>query len=157
MERNKHMNVFEEYTHPRGPKMPLENNLTRALAICLEENADFMTIFMKKISKVLKKPSLDKQYINPSSLEKKRCVVNSDMKQYKVGIQLDLVKINDFGTINRIYGLTLATEKYEFKDIETKDEKKREITDIYIQFDKTLIIIEAKRMRRIRLYNSKAK
>ena len=36
MDRNRHMNLFEEYTH--GEKMPLENNLTRGLAIVLEEN-----------------------------------------------------------------------------------------------------------------------
>lgn len=128
MERNRHMNVFEEYIH--GEKMPLENNLTRALAISLEENDRFMDNFIKMLS--------DK--IGDKALRVK--------KDYDVNIQFDLDKIIEIENIKKVYGFALTTEKYDFDEEKKrkKDQKdKKEITDLIINFEQTVIIIEAKR------------
>lgn len=140
MERNKHMNVFEEYSH--GGKMPLENNLTRALAISLEENVLFLKTFLVYISKIINRPSLKKHAMDLSLDNSKK---REKSLNCNVGIQFDLDNVNELGRIDKIYGLTLTTKKYKFEKIKTKKTDKKEITDIIINIDNILVIIEAKR------------
>ncbi len=125
IKRDRHMNLFEEYVH--GEKMPLENNLTRALAIALEENYNLMKEFIKLISK-----KFDEN-------------IPCRKGKYSVGIQYDLDNVADFGELERVYGLTLATEKYEPEQSKNKEDDNKKITDIIISLGQRIIIIEAKR------------
>lgn len=125
MDRDRHMNVFEEYTH--GEKMPLENSLTRALAISLDESGVFMRHFIQMLSERANDPSLKVG------------------KNYNVNIQFDLDRINEIEGIKKIYGFTLTTESYDFDEESSEEQNKKEITDLIISFDHTLIVIEAKK------------
>lgn len=125
MRRNQHMNIFEEYNH--GDRMPLENNLTRALAITLEENTSFMMLFLDELSERFRDPSL------------------KISGEYEVGIQYNLDNINEIGEIEKIYGLTLTTEKSVFEDGDNGSDEKKEITDIIISIDNYVVIIEVKK------------
>ncbi|MCR5430420.1 MAG: hypothetical protein K6E58_04235 [Eubacterium sp.] len=128
IKRDKHMNIFEEYTHSRDDKMPLENNLTRALAISLDESPDLMKQFI--------------DYINQNIFKDYPLEYN---EEYTVDIQFDLDRINEFDCIDKIYGITLTTEKHKFEDKKIEKSDKKEITDVVISLGESVIIIEAKR------------
>lgn len=116
---DKHLNIFTPFSENAR-----ENNLTRALILILQREPLFFSMFLEKIIG----HGLDE------SLLKEEVEFNTQK----------LCKDFNLEGIDKIYGVTLNTDKYE-ENIEESRETENPITDISIQLGNILIIIEVKR------------
>ncbi|MGL5902396.1 MAG: hypothetical protein ACRCZO_06870 [Cetobacterium sp.] len=116
---DRHLSIFTPFSESAR-----ENNLTRALILILQREPLFFSMFLEKIIG----NGLDE------SLLKEDIEFNTQK----------LCKEFDIEGIEKIYGVTLNTDKYE-ENIEESRETENPITDISIQLGNVLIIIEVKR------------
>lgn len=123
---NRHMNIFHHYSHTGT--IPYENNLSRGLAILLNEYPAILFLLLEKIKE------------KSDNIE-----ISIPKNSYEVGFQK---RINSFYEVEKIVGVALTA-----MDLETNGQEDNSgytgaevpITDISIIYDNTLIIIEVKR------------
>lgn len=132
--RDHHLNIFRSY---RDPDV-VENNLTRALAMCLQHDALFFSSFFQYITS---KPKLSDEHLNELLN-----YVDTD-EQIQIDIQIDVSNLAD-ESIEHVYGLTLTTEEIPEKDFEMEiadPGNGRQITDLVIRVRNCLFVVEVKR------------
>jgi hypothetical protein len=126
---NSHLNIFKTYAK-ENRRYQLENDLTRALAICMQEDALFFNEVLGTI--------LNTQYSRElfSDLD--------SMNEVSINIQKNSNEIRDF---EKIFAVSLSehvmTEDHFWK--QNHEVLYDPICDIVININKVLIIIEAKR------------
>lgn len=127
---NRHLNIFEHYTQSNA--LPIENNVSRGLAIVMQENPLLLDRFL--------------DYINASSTAGISVQKHGKAEEIDIGIQQTITKIVDaYPNSKLIIGMTLTTEK-PVKWTERKEKPGDSlITDIVIQCKDSLIVIEVKR------------
>ena len=130
---DRHLNLFEHYTQKES--LPIENNVTRGLAILLNQNSLVLDRFI--------------DYINAKRTDKKTLfpiLKPQKPDDREIGIQQNITKIvQNCPNPQNIIGLTLTTS-YQISMLENKiDDKTSLIVDIAIVCKDTLIIIEIKR------------
>lgn len=127
---NRHLNIFEHYSQANA--LPIENNVSRGLAIVMSENPLLLDRFI--------------DYINANCSIGTEVQKHSKAEDIDIGIQQSVTKIVDaYPSPKLIVGVTLTTEKHvEWSEDITKPGETL-ITDIVIQCKDTLIVIEVKR------------
>lgn len=130
---NRHLNIFEHYTQKGS--LPIENNLSRGLAILLNENHLFLDRFLDMINEKCISNKTSCRVLKPQKLEEK-----------EIGIQQQIAKIaTDFPNPKNVIGITLTT-KVHVEIVENKISANNNlITDIVVICKDTLIVIEVKR------------
>jgi hypothetical protein len=133
LNNNRHLNMFEYYTQKGS--LPIENNVSRGLAILLNQNSLLLDRFI--------------DYVNGKCLDKKStCAVPKPQKftDKEIGIQQQITKIvQSYPNPQYIVGITLTTSS-PISMIENKhDDNNGLITDIVVSCKDTLVIIEVKR------------
>lgn len=126
---NGYMNLFRFYSADRNPA-EIENNLTRALAICIEHDPIFAHSFFSKIMKDVH-----------ISLEEDPAI-NLQVGAPSTGVEYD--------EVNKIYAVSLTNiAKFTQSDYDAADAapegKKGSILDMIFQINGNLIICEAKK------------
>lgn len=130
---NRHLNIFEHYTQKGS--LPIENNVSRGLAILLNQNSLVLDRLI--------------DYINAKCMDKKSsCSVPKPQKlsDKEIGIQQQITKVvQSYPNPQNIIGITLTTSS-PISMIENKnDDNNGLITDIVISCKDTLAVIEVKR------------
>lgn len=127
---NRHLNIFEHYSQANA--LPIENNVSRGLAIVMSENALFLDRFI--------------DLINSNCNVGTHVQKHSNAEDIDIGIQQSITKIVDaYSSPKLIIGVTLTTEKHVEWSEDTIKPGETLITDIVIQCKDTLIVIEVKR------------
>jgi hypothetical protein len=130
---NRHLNIFEHYTQKGS--LPIENNISRGLAILLNENSLVLDRFI--------------DLINSKCIDKKsECIVLKPQRQEDkdIGIQQQITKIvSNYPNPQNIVGITLTTASPINMLENKKDDSNNLITDIVIRCKDTLVVIEVKR------------
>lgn len=126
---NSHLNIFKTYTN-ENRRYQLENDLTRAFAICLQEN----TLFFNDVLKAILEPGDSTELFSD-------IYSNNDIS---INIQRKTSEISDF---EKLYAVSLSehimTEEHFWNQ---KNEAKYDpICDLVININGIAIIIEAKR------------
>jgi hypothetical protein len=125
---NKHLNIYQTYTNTHR-EYQLENDLTRALAICLQEDTLFFHEVLKSIMSSTDR--FDGLFENEESKPK-----------IEISIQKATSSIKDF---EHIFAVSLSeTECGDFWS-QTHNANYDPICDLVIQVNEVLIVIEAKR------------
>lgn len=130
---NRHLNIFEHYTQKGS--LPIENNVSRGLAILLNQNSLVLDRLI--------------DHINAKCIDKKStCAVPKPQKlsDKEIGIQQQITKIvQSYPNPQNIIGMTLTTSS-PISMVENKyDDNNGLITDIVISCKDTLVVIEVKR------------
>ena len=124
---NVHMNIFHHYT--QSGSLPIENNISRGWAILLQEYPALLFMFLEKIRKE-----------NTTNVE-----IPYPDGEYLVEFQRNTT---DFGDADRIVGIALTAEEltddYAVGNVSVASNY-NPITDISLEYDGTIIIIEVKR------------
>jgi hypothetical protein len=127
---NKHLNIYKTYTKVNRENYQLEDDLTRALAIALQENDVFLHQFLKYIltKKENAYSNLFDDYTSKNSIE--------------IDIQKQVESIEGFDHLFavRISGNAMGNDFYS----QNHDEDYNAITDLFIQIDNIAIIFEVK-------------
>lgn len=130
---NRHLNIFEYYTQKGS--LPIENNVSRGLAILLNQNSLVLDRLI--------------DYINVKCMDKKSsCSVPKPQKlsDKNIGIQQQITKIvQSYSNPQNIIGMTLTTSSHISMAENKYDDNSGLITDIVISCKDTLFIIEVKR------------
>lgn len=129
MGSNRHMNIFHHYS--QAGALPIENNLSRGLAILLEEYPAFFLLFLEKLQEKLREKA-DGTFISYP----------------KDGYQVDFQRRTDsFGEAEQLMGVALTAQELSGEDVGAvqTSEDYRPVTDISVNYDDTLIFIEVKR------------
>lgn len=132
--RNK-LNIFEYYS--QSGVLPIENNATRNLSIVLRSNPLCFEVFIRLLEK---KIQIRNPQFNLSN--------NSTKVHRSVDIQQRITSLQY--NIDQIIGVALTTNSnltYDRFVNPSSIEKNGQITDIVIEYDRSLIIIEAKRTK----------
>lgn len=133
LNNNRHLNIFEHYTQKES--LPIENNVSRGLAILLNQNS----------------LALDRliDYINIKCMDKKSsCSVPKPQKlsDKEIGIQQQIIKIvQSYPNPQNIIGMTLTTSSHIGMIENKNDDNNGLIADIVISCKDTLVVIEVKR------------
>ncbi|HYE11114.1 MAG TPA: PD-(D/E)XK nuclease family protein [Patescibacteria group bacterium] len=130
---NRHLNIFEYYTQKGS--LPIENNISRGLAILFNENNLILDRFIDMVNtKCIDKKS-DFFVLKPQKPGDK-----------DIGIQQQITKIvASYPNPQNIIGITLTTSSPTNWIENKKDDSNNLITDIVINCKDTLIVIEVKR------------
>jgi hypothetical protein len=125
---NSHLNIFKSYTN-RNRTYQLENDLTRALAISLQEDALFFHEVFKEISK-------DTNFYNQffESLESETNVI--------IDIQKRASQISDF---DHIFAISLSDSEISDFWKQTYNRNYDPICDLVIKINNIILVFEAKR------------
>ena len=136
-----HMNLFHSYN--QNGSIPIENNISRGLAILLRENRSFLMIFLNFLKEKLNEKYKKEQNIE-SDLNQKDIQIDFPYDSYEVGFQ---TSAEEFDIVKKIIGVTLTSEDLpEFDgNANQEGEDGKRITDIAVAYDDTLIVIEVKR------------
>lgn len=135
---DRHLNIFHHYTQANS--LPIENNLSRGLAIILQEYPAVMMLFIEKLKSQFRKRLKDQ--INPVKTE---LDIDFPKDTYEVDFQR---RTNSFDVFEHIVGVALTAADLQITDNEDDEDATGTtipITDISISYDDTLIIIEVKR------------
>ncbi|MFD2514201.1 hypothetical protein ACFSRY_10010 [Pontibacter locisalis] len=126
--KNRHLNFFHFYAESESVQHQ-ENNLTRALAICLQHDPLFLYTILKKIVGEDLHPQLH--------------LINSD-DEVQISIQQ---QISSLAIAEKVYAVALTENVLDLEGYDTVDiyRNSEPITDMAIRFKDTLIIIEVKR------------
>lgn len=124
-QRNDHLNLFHFYGD--NNEQFIENNITRALAICLENDPILFDRFLRKI--------LREQYED-------LFVTVGESADVTIGIQ---VKCSDFQGVKKVIGVPLTEDELILHSGVVSYERNDPITDLSIQINENLIVFEVKR------------
>ena len=122
---NRHLNIFHHYY--QNGSIPIENNISRGLAIVLQEYPALFLLFLEKIEKQISQKD-----------------IFSVADAYTVNFQK---KISQFESFENVVGVSLTGKDLPepLDDNDVLNSKKDPITDISIEYGDTAIIIEVKR------------
>jgi len=125
---NGHLNLFKYYRQKDA--LPIENNSTRNLGIVIKNNPlvlyDFLDLVSQKSGVEIKKPA------HPS--------------EWFLELQVKIESLaQENMQINNVIGATLTTQETKFYSNSEIDVNNKNITDMVIHSNGTIIIIEAKR------------
>lgn len=127
---NKHLNIYKTYTKVNRKNGELEDDLTRALAIVLQENDVFLHQFLKHILNKKEKAydNLFDDYTNKSPIE--------------IDIQKPVESIEGFDHLFavRISGDAMGNDFFN----QNHDRDYNAVTDMFIKIDSCAIILEVK-------------
>lgn len=128
---NNHLSFFNFFREDKETPETIENNLSRALAICLSREPLLLDGFIMAIAK----DDYDLVTKTPDSV----C---------KVDIQID-TKTLQADDYSKIYAIALTAKDFtninkEFAGLKVKDDQKKTITDIIIELNDILFVIEVK-------------
>lgn len=127
---NKHLNIYKTYTKVNRKNGELEDDLTRALAIVLQENDVFLHQFLKHILNKKEKAydNLFDDYTNKNPIE--------------IDIQKPVESIEGFDHLFavRISGDAMGNDFFN----QNHDRDYNAVTDMFIKIDSCAIIIEVK-------------
>lgn len=127
---NKHLNIYKTYSKVNRENYQLEDDLTRALAIALQENDVFLHQFLKHVlsKKENAYDNLFDDYSNKNSIE--------------IDIQKPVESIEGFDHLFavRISGNAMGNDFYN----QNHNQDYNAITDLFIQIDNIAIIFEVK-------------
>lgn len=129
---NQHLNIFRFYNES-SEKEFIENNLSRAFAICLTNNSLFLNEYIKSIV-----TADDFDYLFSSIGEN---------EQYSIDLQIDTATIEKV-SYRKVYAVAMTTDKnLNMSDFFSQSDfgEKKNITDIIISIKDIAIIIEVKR------------
>ncbi|HAN20680.1 MAG TPA: hypothetical protein DCP51_03235 [Clostridiales bacterium] len=127
---NRHLNIFEHYSQANA--LPIENNVSRGLAIVMSENPLLLDRFI--------------DYLNSKCGTGIEVQKHSKAEDVDIGIQQSITKIIDaYPSPKLIVGMTLTTEKHVEWSEDTTKPGETLITDIVIKYKDTFIVIEVKR------------
>lgn len=124
---NEHLNIFHHYS--QNGSIPIENNISRGLAILFQEYPALLIMFLDKIQ---------------HQVEYYQEALNLD-GVYSVNFQK---RISDFSCPENIVGVSLTVAEgldETWNEIDSKNTTADPITDISIEFNDTIVIIEVKR------------
>ena len=121
---NRHMNVFQAYS--QNGLLPIENNISRGLAILLQEKPGLLMLLLNEI---IKKKKNDTAVSLPTG-------------EYTVDFQRSVKSFEYYSTV---IGVALTSEDIILSEETAVAEDRKYITDISVFYDDTLIIIEVKR------------
>ena len=125
---NKHLNLFKTYAKTNR-NFQLENDLTRALAICLQEDALFFHELIKTV-------------IEDSALYNSLFEDLDGETDVRVEIQKQASNIEDF---DRVYAVSLSESEIADFWSQTANKLYDPVCDLVVKINKVLIVIEAKR------------
>lgn len=125
---NKHLNIFKTYTK-KNRSYQLENDLTRALAICLQEDALFFHEVLKTI-------------INDSGLYNKLFEDLDGDTEVQIEIQKRTSQVDEF---DKIFAVSLSESVMSGFWQQKHNTEYDPICDLVITINNILIVIEAKR------------
>lgn len=128
IQRYDHLNLYHYYSQQGESTLPYENNLSRVLAIILDENPAVFFMFINLLNN--KMPTCD----NIRNIE----------DGYEIGFQKD-TKGNFFENTKKVYGFTLTTENNEGLELKNDNTDRTQISDISILINDIAILIEVKR------------
>jgi len=140
---NHHLNIFRFYNES-NEKIFIENNLSRAFALCLMNDTLFFNEYLRAI-------------IEPEDFDYLFTLIDSDTK-YSIDIQIDTESI-DKESFKKVYALAMTTDKnLDMSDFfsQAQFKEKKNITDIVISIKDIIVIIEVKRTTedcKVQLYN----
>lgn len=124
---NEHLNIFHHYS--QNGSIPIENNISRGLAIVFQEYPTFLLMFLNKIG---------------SQIDEHKEAITID-GEYYVNFQK---RVSDFSCPDNIVGVSLTAKKglgETWDNTQNRETTDDPITDISIEFNDTIIIIEVKR------------
>lgn len=125
---NRHMNIFHAYT--QSDTRPIENNISRGLAILLQEHP---TLLMLLLNGIQKKAKFSGNQILPVP-----------ENEYYLDFQVEASNFD--APVSYLIGVTLTAAEIEDDDAEDSNSSTgKQITDISIRYDEVLIFIEVKR------------
>jgi cellulose biosynthesis protein BcsQ len=127
--KNRHLNFFHFYAESESVQHQ-ENNLTRALAICLQHEPLFLYTFLQKI--------VDKEELHPQFH-----LINED-DEFQISIQQP---IRNLAVAEKVYAVALTENILDLATYSSIDTYRNSepITDMTIRFKDILIILEVKR------------
>ncbi len=120
-EQNDHLNIFHFYGN--NDEQYYENNLTRGLAICLENDAVLLDRFLRNV-------------INKT--ENKIFPI----QEIRINVQK---KASQLTNIDKLIGVAMTAEELSEKSPDKSIETGNPVTDLTIQINDTLIVIEVKK------------
>jgi hypothetical protein len=130
---NHHLNIFRYFNESHEAEF-IENNLSRAFAICLQQDLLFFSEYIRAIAK-----SDDYEYLFSH--------YESDSR-YIVDLQMDTGNVELAG-INKIYAIAMTGDENldmkNFMQLSPTADKDRNITDVWILIKDIVFIIEVKR------------
>ena len=127
---NKHLNIFHTYTKVNREQQ-LENDLTRAFAICLQESNVYLHSILKEIFKT-----------NQGTYEK-MFTDYSDQANIEIKIQQNVANIGEF---NKLFAVSLSGFEMDTSLFfqQTHNQAYEPITDLVILINDVVIIFEIK-------------
>jgi hypothetical protein len=130
---NHHLNLFRFYNENQDQEF-IENNLSRALAICLKSSNIFLNEFLKTIVTNEDHDYLFKVYSPDTTCE--------------VDIQIDMNNIDQY-SYKKAYAVAITSNKHLdislFDSCKTNRNKQKNVCDIFISLKDIAIVIEVKR------------
>lgn len=123
--KNNHLNLFHFYG--QSGKQYLEDNLTRGLAICLENDPILLDRFLREI--------MNEHYNGLFTTEGQSTELFIDVQK----------RSKSFEGIQTVYGVPLTTQELDFDGKNDPKGVDNPITDLSIQIGDQLILIEVKR------------
>jgi hypothetical protein len=127
---NKHLNIFSSYTKEDRDKQ-LENDLTRALAICLQEDV----LFLEKITKYI--------LSHKEGVYKKLFAVEREESQFDIQIQRRISEIEGFEIL---FAVSVSGKEMNIDTFFQSQHNKEydPITDLFISIQDVAILFEVK-------------
>jgi hypothetical protein len=130
---NHHLNLFRFYNENQDQEF-IENNLSRALAVCLKSSNIFLNEFLKSIITAEDHDYLFRVYSSDAACE--------------VDIQVDMNSI-DQASYKKAYAVAITSNKHldisSFASCKMNDDKQKNVCDIFISLKDIAIVIEVKK------------
>lgn len=130
---NQHLNLFRFYNESPGKEF-IENNLSRAFAICLSNDGLFFNHFLKAV-------------ITEEDYEYLFNIYSEDSK-FLIDLQIDMSSM-ELENISKVYAIAMTTETAlsmeGFLELPYHETKEKNITDIWITIKDISFVIEVKR------------
>lgn len=131
---NRHLNIFRSFSENLS-KENIEDNLSRALVLCLQNNSLLLHEFLRTIFTETGQNDL---YVNVLS-----DITNRDI--YNIDIQVETTEITD--SFSKVFALSMSGVPLDMQDfIKPKQiQEKKHRTDVFISLNDIAIVIEVKR------------
>lgn len=130
---NQHLNLFRYFNESSASEF-LENNLSRAFAICLQHDAVFFSHYLKAIVEETDYEYLFNYY--------------TDDAKYLVDLQVNTSSI-EMTDIRKVYGIAMTSDEQldfeTFFSLNASPRKETNLTDVFILIKDIALVIEVKR------------
>lgn len=132
MEPDHHLNLYR-FFHESGEKVFIENNLSRAFALCLSNSPLFLDQYLRSV-------------ISKEDYEYLFSTYTLD-ERFEVNLQVDMSTI-DIDNYRKVYAVAMTAEELDisvFLQQKAREAKEKNITDIWITIKDIALVIEVKR------------